>query len=153
MTPPLNEPHIDPQLPTPAPKPVAILGISSLCIPSHLLNANRTDSEHRNPLAALDVACSITFSLSIISITFLVSFICKPTSLASIRIKRDCFSKLQLYPKGAQLERAIAAKKEGLFFIHAIVLLPTKPIWFGVVNTAERMGLRILDDIKILDDL
>jgi len=48
--------------------------------------------------------------------------------------------------------RALAAKGAGLHSIHAIVLVPSRPVRFGIVATAERMGLKALEDITIVED-
>ncbi len=52
MIPPLRAPHISPCLPTPAPNPVAILGINLSLIPHHAFAARSTASEHRYPCTA-----------------------------------------------------------------------------------------------------
>lgn len=48
--------------------------------------------------------------------------------------------------------RVMAAKRDGYLSIHSIVLLPTKKIEFGIVKTSEKMGLRGIDDIKIIEE-
>jgi len=47
--------------------------------------------------------------------------------------------------------RSLRAKELGLDFIEAMVLLSTAKIDFGIVKTAEAMGLRQLEDIKIIE--
>ena len=46
--------------------------------------------------------------------------------------------------------RSLRAKELGLDFVEAMVLLSTARIDFGIVKTAEAMGLRKLEDIKII---
>lgn len=48
--------------------------------------------------------------------------------------------------------RALAAKEYGQTSIHAIVLVPSRPTRFGIVATAEKMGLKTLEDIRVLRD-
>ena len=49
--------------------------------------------------------------------------------------------------------RSLRAKEFGLDSIEAIILLPKAKINFGIVKTAEAMGLRRLEDVKIMDRL
>jgi IMP dehydrogenase len=49
--------------------------------------------------------------------------------------------------------RALAAKRDGLSSINAIVLVPRRPVHFRITTTAERMGLKTLEDLRILDDI
>jgi len=46
--------------------------------------------------------------------------------------------------------RTLFAKRKGKQSIQAIILVPSKPVDYGVVKAAERMGLKSLEDIKIL---
>ncbi|MEM2936798.1 MAG: ParB/RepB/Spo0J family partition protein, partial [Candidatus Bathyarchaeia archaeon] len=46
--------------------------------------------------------------------------------------------------------RTLFAKRKGKHSIQAIILVPSKPVDYGVVKAAEKMGLKSLDDIKIL---
>jgi hypothetical protein len=47
--------------------------------------------------------------------------------------------------------RSLRARELGLDSIEAMVLLPTVKIKFGIVKTADAMGLRRLDDVKIME--
>jgi hypothetical protein len=49
--------------------------------------------------------------------------------------------------------RSLRAKELGLDSIEAIILLPKAKINFGIVKTAEDMGLGRLEDVKIMDRL
>jgi len=46
--------------------------------------------------------------------------------------------------------RALFAKRKRKRSIQAIILVSSKPVDYGVVKAAEKMGLKSLDDIKIL---
>lgn len=47
--------------------------------------------------------------------------------------------------------RSLRARELGLDSIEAMILLPTVKISFGIVKTAEAMGLRRLQDVKIME--
>ena len=47
--------------------------------------------------------------------------------------------------------RAVAARKEGSPSIHSMILMASRPTRFGIVATAERIGLKTLEDIRITD--
>jgi IMP dehydrogenase len=47
--------------------------------------------------------------------------------------------------------RTLRAKEMGLKFIKAILLIPRGKVEYGIVKTAERMGLKSIDDIKIVE--
>lgn len=47
--------------------------------------------------------------------------------------------------------RSLRAKELGLDSIEAMILLPTVKIDFGIVKTAEAMGLRQLEDVKVME--
>lgn len=46
--------------------------------------------------------------------------------------------------------RALAAKRDGHTSIHSIILLSKNEIEYGIVKTAEKMGLSNLNDIKVI---
>jgi hypothetical protein len=48
--------------------------------------------------------------------------------------------------------RAMAAKRDGYETIRSIVLMPTRMIEYGIVKTAEKMGLKGIDDIKLMEE-
>jgi hypothetical protein len=47
--------------------------------------------------------------------------------------------------------RVMAARRDGAKSIQSIILLPTEKIEYGIVKTAEKMGLKEVGDIKITE--
>jgi len=67
-----------------------------------------------------------------------------------IRVPIACLEIDDRYPILDGHARALAARRDGRSTIHAMVLVPSRPVSFGIVVTAEKMGLKELDDVRVL---
>lgn len=71
----------------------------------------------------------------------------------TVEVPITCLEAEGHYPILDGHARALAAKRDGLSSIHAVVLVPSRPIRFRITATAERMGLETLGDIRMLEDI
>jgi hypothetical protein len=66
----------------------------------------------------------------------------------AIKVPIACLETDDVYPILDGHARAVAARQEGSQSIHAMVLVASRPTRFGIVATAEKIGLKTLEDIR-----